>query len=108
MAFIFHVIPSELHGSKEDYFLKADDEAVCAELARRQQIQLKRANDSSGKRKGKDRDADDDAVDSDMEHNDGEHDMDRVTKWQAQHMQLAESRFLADLCSFHTQTQLNN
>ena len=37
--------------SKEDYFLQADDAAVCAELERRQQIQLKRTNDGSGKKK---------------------------------------------------------
>ena len=85
--------------SKEDYFLRADDAAVCAELERRQQIQLKRTNDGSGKKKGKDRDPnDDDYVDSDMD-NDGEHDTEKVTKWQTQHMQLAESRFLADRCS---------
>ena len=37
--------------SKEDYFLQADDAAVCAELERRQQIQLKRTNDGSGKKR---------------------------------------------------------
>ena len=37
--------------SKEDYFLRADDAAVCAELERRQQIQLKRTNDGSGQKR---------------------------------------------------------